>query len=69
MAGRSKRMKALLKKTAELGALELGPAVEALQSLEKGLPKGVKPVAFDQAVEVALRLGVDPKQADRTRRA
>ena len=64
MAGRSKRMKALLKKTAELGALELGPAVEALQSLEKGLPKGVKPVAFDQAVEVALRLGVDPKQAD-----
>ena len=38
--------------------------MEALQSLEKGLPKGVKACGFDQAVEVALRLGVDPKQAD-----
>lgn len=64
MARRSKRMKALLEKTLKLDALELGAAVEALQSLEKGLPKGVKPCAFDQAVEVALRLGVDPKQAD-----
>jgi large subunit ribosomal protein L1 len=57
-------MKALSKKAAEYEALELKGAVEALQSLEKGLPKGVKPCAFDQAVEVALRLGVDPKQAD-----
>ena len=30
----------------------------------KGLPKGVKPSKFDQTVELALRLGVDPKQAD-----
>ena len=64
MAGSSKRMRALLKKAAEHGTLGLGSAVEALQSLERGLPKGVKPVAFDQAVEVAVRLGVDPKQAD-----
>ena len=64
MARRSKRMQALLKKAEGLSALELDAAVEALQSLEKGLPKGVKPCAFDQAVEVALRLGVDPKQAD-----
>ncbi len=64
MARISKRMKALSKKAAEYEALELKGAVEALQSLEKGLPKGVKPCAFDQAVEVALRLGVDPKQAD-----
>jgi len=35
-----------------------------LKSLDKSLPKGVKPCGFDQAVEVALRLGVDPKQAD-----
>ncbi len=64
MARRSKRMQALLKKAEGLSALELDAAVDALQSLEKGLPKGVKPCAFDQAVEVALRLGVDPKQAD-----
>ncbi|MEQ9407913.1 MAG: 50S ribosomal protein L1 [Fuerstiella sp.] len=64
MARRSKRMQALLKKVSEYGVLELSEAVNALQSLEKGLPKGVKPCGFDQAVEVALRLGVDPKQAD-----
>ena len=64
MARRSKRMQALLKKTGELESLELGAAVEALLSLEKSLPKGVKPCGFDQAVEVAMRLGVDPKQAD-----
>lgn len=64
MAHRSKRMKALLKKASEYGTLELGSAVDALLSLEKGLPKGVKACKFDQAVEVAVRLGVDPKQAD-----
>ena len=64
MARRSKRMQALVKKAAEYGTLELGSAVEALLSIEKSLPKGVKACAFDQAVEVVLRLGVDPKQAD-----
>ncbi|MCL4108594.1 UNVERIFIED_CONTAM: hypothetical protein GTU68_022896 [Idotea baltica] len=47
-------MKALSEKASSL----------ALKDLEKSLPKGVKAVAFDQAVEVAVRLGVDPKQAD-----
>ena len=65
MAGSSKRMRALAKKASEFQSLlPLGAAVEALQSLEKSLPKGVKAIGFDQAVEVALRLGVDPKQAD-----
>lgn len=64
MASRSKRMQALIKKAAEYDSLDLTAAISALQSLEKGLPKGVKPCGFDQAVEVALRLGVDPKQAD-----
>ena len=64
MARRSKRMKALLAKAEGLDVLELSAAVDALQGLEKSLPKGVKPCKFDQAVEVALRLGVDPKQAD-----
>ncbi|MEZ6131517.1 MAG: 50S ribosomal protein L1 [Planctomycetaceae bacterium] len=64
MARRSKRMQALVKKAAAYDVLDLTAAIEALQSLEKGLPKGVKACTFDQAVEVALRLGVDPKQAD-----
>lgn len=64
MARQSKRMKALREKALSLGDLELGGALSALKSLEKSLPKGAKPVAFDQAVEVAVRLGVDPKQAD-----
>ena len=64
MARRSKRMVSLTKKTAGLKVLPLAEALEALKSLDSGLPKGVKPVAFDQAVEVALRLGVDPRQAD-----
>lgn len=64
MARRSKRMKAMLAKVAEYDVLELSAAVEALQGLEQSLPKGVKRCGFDQAVEVALRLGVDPKQAD-----
>jgi large subunit ribosomal protein L1 len=38
--------------------------VETLKSLESQLPKGTKPCGFDQTVEVAIRLGVDPKQAD-----
>lgn len=64
MARRSKRMVALLKKADAYDVLMLPAAVEALKSLESGLPKGVKPVQFDQAVEVAMRLGVDPRQAD-----
>lgn len=65
MSRRSKRMQALIKKASGYGeALQLSDAVKALQSLEKELPKGVKACGFDQAVEVALRLGVDPKQAD-----
>ncbi|MCA9083741.1 MAG: 50S ribosomal protein L1 [Planctomycetaceae bacterium] len=64
MARRSKRMQALLKKVSGYDVLDLSGAVEALKGLEGALPKGVKPVKFDQAVEVAIRLGVDPKQAD-----
>lgn len=39
-------------------------AVDALKKMEAGLPSGVKPSRFDQTVEIVLRLGVDPKQAD-----
>ncbi len=64
MARKSKRAQFLAKKAAEWGTLGLSEAVTSLKSLEDGLPKGVKPCGFDQTVEVAVRLGVDPKQAD-----
>lgn len=64
MAGHSKRMKSLAKKTGELGVLSIADAVKALKGLESSLPKGVKPCRFDQTVEIAVRLGVDPRQAD-----
>jgi large subunit ribosomal protein L1 len=64
MAAQSKRMKTLSKKASELGVLALPDAVKALKGLEDTLPKAIKRVAFDQTVEIALRLGVDPRQAD-----
>lgn len=64
MAGPSKRMKALSKKAADLGVLALPDAVKALKTMEDALPKSIKRVRFDQTVEIAVRLGVDPRQAD-----
>ena len=64
MPKRSKRMKLLQQKVKELGTVDLPAAVKALKGLEASLPKGVKPCKFDQTVEVGVRLGVDPKQAD-----
>ena len=60
----SKRLQYLQKKVEGLGAVDLATAVSTLKGLESDLPKGVKPCGFDQSVEVAFRLGVDPKQAD-----
>lgn len=64
MSKRSRRLVWLQQKVNALGAVPLGAAVDALQSLEGSLPKGVNRCKFDQTVEVAMRLGVDPKQAD-----
>lgn len=64
MAGPSKRMKALSRKASDLGVLALPDAVKALKSMEDALPKSIKRVRFDQTVEIAIRLGVDPRQAD-----
>ncbi len=38
--------------------------MKALKSLEDALPKGIRRCGFDQTVEIAVRLGVDPRQAD-----
>ena len=64
MSKKSKRATFLQEKAGAMGSLELRPAVEALKGLEASLPKGVEPCKFDQTVELAIRLGVDPKQAD-----
>ncbi|MEZ6065653.1 MAG: 50S ribosomal protein L1 [Planctomycetaceae bacterium] len=60
----SKRSKAMQGKVAALSQLPFADAVKTLKGLESGLPSGVKPCKFDQSVELAVRLGVDPKHAD-----
>ena len=64
MSTQSKRMAFLREKAAAIGTVDIPTAVRALKGLEKSLPAHIKPCKFDQTVEVAFRLGVDPKQAD-----
>lgn len=64
MTKRSKRMQALRTKAESLGVVSLSQAVTELKGLESSLGKGVKPCKFDQTVEVAVRLGIDARQAD-----
>jgi large subunit ribosomal protein L1 len=64
MAKQSKRTKLLQKQVQELGQVDLPTAVKALKGLEGSLSGKAKPCNFDQTVEVAIRLGVDPRQAD-----
>ena len=64
MAKVSKRSRALQEQIQKLGVQELPQAVDSLKSLESNLPAGVKPCKFDQTVQLAVRLGVDPKHAD-----
>ena len=66
MRSPSKRMKAMREAALKLGTAPLAvhDAVKALKGLETGLPANIKKAKFDQSVEIAIRLGVDPKQAD-----
>ncbi|MBW3542217.1 MAG: 50S ribosomal protein L1 [Planctomycetes bacterium] len=64
MSRKSKRFKHLREKVVGLAPLEVPEAVKTLKGLETSLPKGVKPCPYDQTVSIAVRLGVDPKQAD-----
>jgi large subunit ribosomal protein L1 len=52
----TKRMKAMRQKASDKTALPLAEAVELLKQFNT--------TKFDQSVEVAVRLGIDPKQAD-----
>ncbi|MCS7237223.1 MAG: 50S ribosomal protein L1 [Thermoguttaceae bacterium] len=58
MAKRSKRMQALLAKVPGKRPLPLPEAVALLKTFNN--------TKFDQSVEVAIRLGIDPRQADQT---
>ncbi len=64
MPKHSRRMQHYREQVADLGAVDLQTAVAKLKDLQDNPPAGVKAVKFDQSVEVAFRLGVDPKQAD-----
>lgn len=64
MAKQSKRQKAYTEKLGTPAPMDVPKAVQALKSLQTGLPKAIKPSKVDQTVEVAVRLGIDPKQAD-----
>jgi large subunit ribosomal protein L1 len=64
MAKHSKRFAFLLKKVETLGAVDVATAVKTLKSLEPSLPSNIKPVKFDQTVQIACQLGIDPKQDD-----
>lgn len=64
MANQSKRYTYLAKQVDGLGVVDLPVAVAKLKGLEPSLPATIKKCKFDQSVEVAVRLGVDTKQAD-----
>ena len=52
----TKRMKSSTAKQTDKGPLPLADAVKVLKSFD--------PTKFDQTVEIAMHLGIDPKQAD-----
>lgn len=64
MGKQSKRAKYYSEKLAGLSSVSLEEAVSALKSLEADLPAAIKPIKMDQTVELAVNLGVDPRQAD-----
>jgi len=56
MAKQSKRFRTLSEKVNDKDVISLSDAVELLKSFDN--------TKFDQTVEIAMRLGIDPKQAD-----
>ncbi|MBR5160409.1 MAG: 50S ribosomal protein L1 [Thermoguttaceae bacterium] len=56
MAKQSKRMRELTKKVPSSAPMTLAEAVKLLKTFNN--------TKFDQSVEIAMRLGIDPKQAD-----
>ena len=69
MARQSKRIKHLTEILEKTPSADLPTAVEILKKVEGELPAKIKKCRFDQTVAIAVRLGVDPKQADQTIRS
>ncbi|MEQ1933154.1 MAG: 50S ribosomal protein L1 [Fimbriimonadaceae bacterium] len=64
MHQRSRRIAALRDAVLNIGVLSVADAVRQLKGLEASLPATVRRCKFNQSVEIAVRLGVDPKQSD-----
>jgi large subunit ribosomal protein L1 len=64
MPRQSKRIKHINEILEKTPSAELPAALEILKNVETQLPGKVRKCRFDQTVAVAIRLGVDPKQAD-----
>ena len=64
MARQSKRQKYFAEALSAVAPTDVSLAVKSLKGLEAGLPKAIGPIKFDQTVDVAVRLGIDAKQAD-----
>ena len=64
MARQSKRIRHLTQVLEAVPPSDLATAVAVLQKVESGLPEKIRKCKFDQTVAIAVRLGVDPKQAD-----
>ena len=60
----SKRIRHIAKLLEATPSVELSKAVEVLKGVEATLPEKIRKCRFDQTVSIAVRLGVDPKQAD-----
>jgi large subunit ribosomal protein L1 len=64
MARQSKRIKHLIEILEKVPTSDLPTAGEILKKVESQLPEKIRKCRFDQTVALAVRLGVDPKQAD-----
>jgi large subunit ribosomal protein L1 len=64
MARQSKRIKHITTYLEATPIADLPTAVQVLKRAEELLPAKIKKCRFDQTVAIAVRLGVDPKQAD-----
>lgn len=64
MAQHSKRVRHIQEQVLKAGTVDLPAAVKLIKTLEAGLPPAFKKCRFDQTVTLAVRLGVDPRQAD-----
>ncbi len=57
-------MTALREAAMKIATLPVTDAVQQLKSLETNIPANIRRCKFNQSVELAVRLGVDPKQSD-----